>query len=63
MILEVLNAVVERLADLVKPRLHPILHDVKDMMAGAVLLSAIGAAVIGIFIFLPRLAALMSSAL
>lgn len=59
LILEVLNAVVERLVDLVKPRLHPILHDVKDMMAGAVLLAAAASVVVGLVIFLPKLIAVL----
>lgn len=55
LILEMLNAVVERLVDLVKPRLHPILHDVKDIMAGCVLISAFCSVIVGILIFLPKL--------
>ncbi|MEI7741338.1 MAG: diacylglycerol kinase family protein [bacterium] len=55
LILETLNAVVERMIDLVKPRLHPIVHDIKDMMAGAVLLAATASVVVGGVIFLPRI--------
>src|SRR3989338_9707307 len=53
--LEMVNSVVERLIDAFKPRLHPFVADAKDIMAGAVLLVSLGAAAIGLAIFLPRL--------
>lgn len=51
--LELVNTVLERMADIVKPRVHPYIKITKDLMAGAVLISAAGAAVIGIIIFYP----------
>ncbi len=51
LILEIINSILERVADAVQPRLSPMVKDVKDMMAGAVLLSSLCAAVVGIAIF------------
>lgn len=51
--LELINTVFERLADIIKPKAHPYIKITKDLMAGAVLISAAGAAVIGIIIFYP----------
>lgn len=53
--LEAMNTAVEYLTDLVSPDFHPLAGKVKDMAAGAVLISAIGAAVVGGIIFIPRL--------
>jgi len=53
--LELLNSVIERIADGMSPRLTPIIRDIKDLMAGAVLMAALVAAVIGVFIFYPYL--------
>lgn len=49
------NTAIERLVDLVSPDYHPIAGDVKDVAAGAVLICAISAAIIGIIIFIPYL--------
>lgn len=51
--LELINTVLERMADIVKPKVHPYIQITKDLMAGAVLISAAGAAVIGAIIFYP----------
>jgi len=51
--LELINTVLERIADIVRPKAHPYIKITKDLMAGAVLISAAGAAVIGIIIFYP----------
>lgn len=51
--LELINSIIERLVDAFKPRLHPVVHDVKDMMAGAVLLVSFVALIIGGIIFWP----------
>lgn len=53
LILELFNSVIERIADGLKPRLQPIVRDIKDLMAGAVLLTATTAAIVGVIIFLP----------
>ena len=49
------NTAIEKLVDLVSPDYHPIAGDVKDIAAGAVLICAIAAAIIGIIIFSPYL--------
>ncbi|MCU0346254.1 MAG: diacylglycerol kinase family protein [Saprospiraceae bacterium] len=52
------NSALEYLTDLVSPNHHPLAGKAKDMAAGAVLLVAIGAAVVGLLVFLPKAAAL-----
>ena len=53
LVTELLNTALERFTDLLKPRLHHYVGVVKDVMAGAVLLTSLGAVIIGLFIFLP----------
>lgn len=55
LVLEVLNTVVERFVDMVKPRLHSYVGAIKDMMAGAVFLASLFAAGIGLLILVPRI--------
>jgi diacylglycerol kinase len=57
--LELMNAIIERLADAFKPRIHPIIKEVKDMMAATVLIVSFIAAIIGVIIFYPYLAPLV----
>ena len=47
------NTAIERLVDLVSPEQHPVVGDVKDIAAGAVLICAIVSAIIGCMVFLP----------
>jgi diacylglycerol kinase len=54
---EALNSAVEKLTDLVSPGHHPQAGQVKDIAAGAVLITAVMAAIIGAIVFLPKLAA------
>jgi len=53
---EMFNTALEALVDLVKPEDHPLAALVKNVAAGAVLATAIGAVLIGLLIFIPRLA-------
>lgn len=53
LITELTNTVVERVVDILKPRIHPYARLVKDIMAAVVLISAIMAAIIGVIIFYP----------
>jgi diacylglycerol kinase len=55
LVLELLNSVIERLVDFLKPRLHGYVGEIKDMAAAMVLVASIGAAVIGWLIFWPHL--------
>jgi diacylglycerol kinase (ATP) len=59
---EALNAAVERLADVVRPGQDAGVGRAKDLAAGGVLASAIGAALIGLLVFVPRLLAWLSRA-
>lgn len=52
---EVFNSAIERLADVAQPRHDERIRLVKDMAAGAVLVLAVGAAVVGLVIFIPYL--------
>lgn len=52
---EMLNTCLERMADLIDPEEHPMIKYIKDLAAGAVLVAAITAVVIGLFIFIPKL--------
>lgn len=54
LVLELLNGAVERLVDLFKPRIHAYAEQIKDMMAGAVLVSSIGALLAGVLVFWPH---------
>jgi len=53
--LEAVNTALEVDMNLTSPEYHPAARDVKDVAAGAVLIAAIGAAGIALFIFLPKL--------
>jgi diacylglycerol kinase (ATP) len=57
---EALNTAFEFLADAASPEFHPLVRDAKDVAAGAVLITAVAAAVIGVVIFWPYVARLMS---
>lgn len=56
LVLELLNTSIEHMVDLVKPRLNEYVGEVKDLMAGAVLLASVFAVIIGAVIFWPHLA-------
>lgn len=55
LIMELVNTVVERVVDILKPRVHPYARLIKDLMASTVLISAILALIIGWIIFLPHI--------
>lgn len=50
---ELVNTVMERIVDILKPRIHPYARLIKDLMAAAVLLTSILAIIIGALIFYP----------
>ncbi|MCF6341707.1 MAG: diacylglycerol kinase family protein [Bacteroidales bacterium] len=52
---ETLNTAIELIVDLVSPEQNPKAGLIKDVAAGAVLLSAITAAIIGLLIFVPKI--------
>jgi len=59
LVLEILNSVFERIADLVEPKVHRYVKDVKDLMAAAVLIASLAALVIGVVVMLPHLKLLL----
>ncbi len=52
---EAMNSAIEKLADLHSPDIDPRIKVVKDMAAGAVLIMAVVALVVGIIILVPRM--------
>lgn len=55
LVTEITNSAVEKMMDYLKPDMHPTTRVIKDVAAGAVLMSAIIAVIIGLLIFLPKL--------
>lgn len=52
---EAVNSSIEALADLVSPEYNEAIKRTKDLAAGAVLLTAIAAAIVGLILFVPKL--------
>ena len=52
---EGLNSALEHLADALHPDQHPLVGKAKDVAAGAVLVVALAAAIVGLLVFLPYL--------
>jgi diacylglycerol kinase len=50
---EALNTAFEFLADAASPHFHPLVRDAKDVAAGAVLITAVAAASIGVIVLWP----------
>jgi len=55
LVTEALNTSVEKIIDYVKPEYHPKARVIKDIAAGAVLIAAITAVMIGLIIFIPEI--------
>lgn len=53
---EAFNTALEQLADVLHPQQHPGIGRAKDVAAAAVLIAAVGAAVIGLLVFVPHVA-------
>jgi diacylglycerol kinase len=58
---EALNTALEYLTDIASSNYHPIAGRAKDIAAGAVLICAIGAAIVGLIVFGPRVLQLLKS--
>lgn len=56
---EAFNTAIEIDIDLTSPDYHPFARDTKDVAAGAVLIAAIAAAIIGLIIFVPYILPLL----
>jgi diacylglycerol kinase (ATP) len=52
---EAFNTVIERIMDMVSPQRHPAAAFIKDLSAGAVLLSALTAIITGAIVFIPKI--------
>ena len=52
--IEGLNTAVEKIADYIQPRYDQKIGFIKDVAAGAVMLVAIGAVIIGLIIYIPK---------
>jgi len=55
LVAELMNSVIEKVIDYVKPDIHPTAKLIKDYAAGAVLVAAITAVLIGFIIFVPKI--------
>ena len=53
--LEMVNTALEYLVDLASPGRHPVAGKIKDIAAGAVLISAIFSVIIGLILFIPKI--------
>ena len=56
---EAFNSAIEQLTDLLSPNIHPRAGRVKDLAAGAILITAMAAALIGLLIFVPKIMAIL----
>ncbi|ASN05197.1 diacylglycerol kinase family protein [Virgibacillus necropolis] len=54
LVAETTNTAVEKLIDYLKPDIHPSAKVIKDIAAGAVLIAAITAFIIGCLLFIPK---------
>ncbi|MBP1930533.1 diacylglycerol kinase [Ammoniphilus resinae] len=59
-ILEMVNTAIEATVDLVTGEFHPLAKTAKDVAAGAVLLAAILAVIVGFYVFLEPLLVLLN---
>ena len=53
--MEMINSAIEYLCDHTSPNYHETIKVIKDISAGAVLITAIGALIIGLIIFIARI--------
>lgn len=61
LILEIINTALEKVIDIIKPRVHQYAADIKDILAGAVLLSALSCAIVVLFVFMPYILKYLSN--
>jgi diacylglycerol kinase len=59
---EALNTALEYLADATTSELHPLIGNAKDVAAGAVLITALAAVVVGFLVFVPHFRVLFLTA-
>lgn len=56
---EIINTAIENIIDVIYPEYHEMAKKIKDISAGAVLIAAIGALVVGLLIFIPKILSLI----
>lgn len=61
LIAEIINSAVERVTDVLKPRINSYVKEIKDIMAAAVLLASLTAIIVGIIIFWPHAFTLLNN--
>lgn len=54
LVLELLNSALERVVDILKPRIHHYVEEMKDIAAGAVLVASLAAVAVGACVFWPH---------
>lgn len=54
LVAELVNSLIERVIDYIKPELHPEAKIIKDIAAAVVLIVAIASVIIGLIIFIPK---------
>lgn len=52
-LMEIINSAIERITDVLKPRINNYVKEIKDIMAAAVMTASVIAVIIGILIFWP----------
>lgn len=55
LVVEFINTSLEDVVNLINPEVHPLAKKAKDVMAAAVLISAITSVLVGVTLFLPKL--------
>lgn len=53
--IEGLNTAIEKLSDFVQPKHDPMIGLIKDISAGAVMIAAVAASILGLIIYLPKI--------
>ncbi len=53
MLMEIANSAVERIADVLKPRINSYVKEIKDITAAGVLVASVIAVIVGLIIFMP----------
>ena len=60
-VMEMINTAIEQLCNMVHHDIHPGIKKIKDIAAGAVMLSAVCSLIIGAVVFLPKIIAYIKS--
>jgi len=53
--IEIINTTIERIADFISPEKQEAIKKIKDLSAASVLIAAITALIIGLFVFIPKI--------